>query len=99
MCKLLLVLVLTLSSAGAAHAYPLGESTPRSYVIYMGDALLTRPFTLAATIVGAAVYAATFPLTFYAEDGTLVETLVIAPWDATFKRCIGCPLGESIRQD
>ncbi len=99
MCKLLLVLVLTLSFASAAHAYPLGESTPRSYVIYMGDALLARPFTLAATIVGAAVYVATFPLTFYAEDGTLGQTLVIAPWDATFTRCIGCPLGQTLRKD
>ncbi len=56
MCKLLLVLVLTLSFASAAHAYPLGESAPRSYVIYIGDALLARPFTLAATIVVAAFY-------------------------------------------
>ncbi len=99
MCKLLLVLVLTLSFASAAHAYALGESTPRSYVIYMGDALLARPFTLAATIVGAAVYGVTFPLTFYAEDGSLADTLVFAPWDATFKRCMGCPLGETLRKD
>jgi hypothetical protein len=99
MLKLLLPLVLVISFVGPAQAYPLGDSTPRNYVIYIGDAVLARPFTLAATIVGAAVYSATLPFTFYAQDPEVVETLVVAPWEATFTRCMGCPLGETVRED
>ncbi len=99
MRKLALLLILTLFFAGVAQAHPLGESEPRTYVIYVGDALLARPFTLAAMFVGAGVYLGTLPLTFYAQDPSVLEALVVAPARATFTRCMGCPFSDPVRID
>jgi len=67
------------------------------FVIYAGDVLLTRPFTLAMTVVGASVYLVTLPLTYFSHDPSIVEVLVKAPAAATFTRCIGCNVGETVR--
>ncbi len=97
MSKLILALALAFCFAQPAQASWLGTQPGEDFVIVAGDALLTRPFTLAMTIVGASVYLVTLPLTFYAKDPTTYEVLVKAPARATFVRCLGCNVGESVR--
>ena len=55
------------------------------------DVLIARPFTFVATIVGAAFWAVTLPITaptHTAKDA--LDVMVIKPWEFTFDR----PLGE-----
>lgn len=68
----------------------LGTQRP-SYGAVIGDAIFVRPITLVATVVGAAVWVVTSPLT--AVTGTIGEagqTLVVEPFATTFFRCLGC---------
>ncbi len=97
MNKLILALALALCFAQPAQAAWLEPHPGYDFVMVAGDALLTRPFTLAMTVVGASVYLITLPLTFYAKDPTAYEVLVKAPARATFVRCLGCNVGESVR--
>ena len=57
----------------------------------IADAVLVRPVTLVATVVGAVIWVVTLPLT--AVTGTVGEagqTLVVDPAATTFYRCLGC---------
>jgi len=61
------------------------------YGVAVADAVLVRPVTLIATIVGAVVFVVTSPIT--ALTGTIGEagqTLVVEPALTTFYRCLGC---------
>lgn len=61
------------------------------YGVAIADALVIRPFLLAATVVGTVVWVVTSPVT--AITGTIGEagqTLVLEPGAATFYRCLGC---------
>jgi hypothetical protein len=52
---------------------------------------------LGVTIIGAVVYGVTLPFTYFSHDPSLVEVLVKQPAAATFTRCLGCPVGETVR--
>ena len=55
------------------------------------DAILVRPLTFVATILGAGVFVISLP--FSALGGNVGEagsTLVVTPFKATFFRCLGC---------
>ncbi len=97
MSKLILALALALCFTQPAQATWLEPHPGEDFVLVAGDALFTRPFTLAMTVLGASVYLITLPLTFYAKDPTGYEVLVKAPARATFVRCLGCNVGESVR--
>lgn len=66
----------------------------------IGDAIFARPALLLATGVGLTLYTATLPFSILggsAEEAG--ETLVLAPAEATFFRCLGCtPAQEQQRR-
>jgi hypothetical protein len=98
MSKLILALALVFCFAQPAQATWLNPHHPgEDFIMVAGDALFTRPFTLAMTVVGMSVYLVTLPFTFYAKDPATYEVLVKAPARATFVRCLGCNVGESVR--
>ncbi len=69
-----------------------GIKTQRpGYAVVVADALLVRPVTFIATILGGVVFVATSPIT--AATGSIGEagkTLVVEPALTTFFRCLGC---------
>ncbi len=95
MSKWILALVLAVCFAQPAQASWLAPDPGENFVIYAGDALVTRPFTLAFTIVGASIYLVALPFTFYARDSSGFDVLVRQPAAATFTRCWGCNVGET----
>ena len=56
-----------------------------------GDAVVARPFGVAMTAVGAAVFVASLPFTALGGNvGGAADTLVVKPAAETFARCLGC---------
>ena len=60
-------------------------------IAMLGDAVFARPFLIASTVLGAAVFTVTLPFTAIARStdeaaGALVRT----PGRAAFIRCLGC---------
>lgn len=78
-------------SAQAAKEETLGFSR---VAINFIDVLVVRPVTLVTTAVGSVLYGITYPITVWREDDAALDMLVKAPFDATFRRCLGCPAGE-----
>ncbi len=66
----------------------------------IGDAIFARPVLLLATGVGLTIYTATLPFSILGgSEQQAAETLVLAPADATFRRCLGCtPAQEQQRR-
>ncbi|CAM3608635.1 hypothetical protein [Parendozoicomonas haliclonae] len=67
------------------------EAENPSFLAMTGDLLVARPLMLATTAVGAVAYVISSP--FAALGGNLDQTgqtLVVEPFNATFKRCLGC---------
>lgn len=66
----------------------------------IGDAIFARPALLLATGVGLTIYTATLPFSILGgSEEQAAETLVLAPADATFRRCLGCtPAQEQQRR-
>ena len=95
--KLLLVAILTICFAGPANATPQYPQPEENYVIYVGDALLTRPFMFGVTVIGAVVYGVTLTFTYFSRDPSVFRILVKQPAAATFTRCLGCPAGKTVR--
>ncbi len=57
------------------------------------DLLITRPITFATTVVGTAIFLISSPFAWLGDNlGQTGETLVKAPFRATFSRCLGCAL-------
>ncbi|NRB37836.1 MAG: hypothetical protein HRU20_05120 [Pseudomonadales bacterium] len=56
-----------------------------------GDLIIARPFLLAITVIGTAVFLVSLPFSLLggntAEAGS---TLVMGPVESTFMRCLGC---------
>ncbi len=95
------LLTLTIGSASAAEAGNARNARPltlsQEFVVYSGDALLTRPLLAGLTVVGAGVYTATLPFTLLAPDFSVFDVLVRQPARAAFTRCLGCELEGSGR--
>ena len=66
----------------------------------IGDAIFARPALLLATGVGLTIYTATLPFSILGgSEKQAAETLVLAPAEATFRRCLGCtPAQEQQRR-
>lgn len=66
----------------------------------IGDAIFARPALLLATGVGLTIYTATLPFSILGgSEEQAAETLVLAPAEATFRRCLGCtPAQEQQRR-
>lgn len=62
------------------------------------DLLITRPITLATTIVGSAIFLLSSPFAWLGDNlDQTGETLVKGPFRATFSRCLGCSLQPDAR--
>ena len=95
MQRLFVVAVLAICFATPAYAASLDQSPRDNWVVYAGDVLAARPFTLGITVVGAAIYVATLPFTYFSHDPTVFNVLVKEPAAATFTRCVGCTVLEA----
>jgi opacity protein-like surface antigen len=57
----------------------------------LGDLLFARPILFATTQLGSLFYTLSLPLTLLNGDSEgVAETLVVAPAQATYTRCLGC---------
>ncbi len=93
---LLLLLLGSTPYAGAADH--MGEHAAiGNYLVYAGDALVTRPLLLGFTLAGAGMYVASLPFTVFAQDPTTFDVLVGRPARAAFTRCLGCGPGTERR--
>ncbi len=54
------------------------------------DGLVIRPLSLVATVLGGSIFVVTLPFTIFSNTGEVWETLVVDPFEFTFRR----PLGE-----
>ena len=62
------------------------------------DILLVRPVSLAATVVGTAVFIVSLPFSIPSKSvGATAQTLVVEPFNYTFTRPIGGFSGERTR--
>lgn len=81
-------MILTSSLAGAeqySEVKPTGEAMA-------GDALLVRPFSLGATVLGLGIFVVSLPFTISSGSvGTAARSLILEPAQYTFAR----PLGQS----
>lgn len=96
MTRALLSGLLILSLAAPASATPEDQLPFERWWVYVGDVLLTRPVTFAATAAGAGVWLATLPFTAFADSGTVYDVLVRDPAAFTFTRCVGCRYGHDV---
>lgn len=90
-----IALVLVLGPAPSAQAVTEEIPTVSRIAINFIDAFAVRPITLVATAVGSVLYVISLPVTIWNEDSQAFEILVKSPADATFTRCLGCPVGET----
>jgi len=67
-------------------------STTHTAVMTVGDILIMRPFSFAATVVGFAVFVVGYPIIALTDNDTAWENMVVKPAHATFTRCIGCDM-------
>jgi hypothetical protein len=88
------VLALVLLAASVSPALAQEASTTNKVLSTVGDIVLMRPFTFAATVVGFAVFVVGYPVIALTGNETAWEDLVVKPGRATFTRCIGCDLIE-----
>jgi hypothetical protein len=66
------------------------DETPSAAAMVF-DGLIVRPITLVATVIGAAIWTITLPFSLLGGNaGDAADTLVLAPAEATFIRCLGC---------
>jgi len=87
-----LVSLVLMFSSSAAFAEEV--STTNRVLMTVGDIVLMRPFTFAATVVGFAVFVVGYPVIALTDSDNAWEDLVAKPGRATFTRCIGCDLIE-----
>ncbi|SDG51418.1 hypothetical protein SAMN05216571_1171 [Onishia taeanensis] len=89
------ILVGPIFGSGAAQAaQPVQEREPSGGAM-VADALVARPLLALATVGGAAVFLVSLP--FSALGGNVddaARTLVVAPAEATFRRCLGCRISK-----
>lgn len=61
------------------------------------DALLVRPLMFVGTILGTGVFVVSLPFSALGGNvGEAADTLVVTPFKATFKRCLGCSKSNDI---
>ena len=80
-----------LSTPSALAISSQAQTEQPSFFAMAGDLVFARPLMLATTVVGAAVFVVSSP--FSAAGGNVKDaanTLIKQPFDATFRRCLGC---------
>ncbi len=71
----------------ATPSFAFGDGSPEAVA---GDALVVRPFCLAATIVGSAVFLVALPVAAISKSTkSTADALVVGPAKATFTRPLG----------
>lgn len=93
--KKLVAVALVAALLLAASPATAQQTTTNKVLMTVGDVVLLRSFTFAATVVGFAVFVVGYPIIAIAGDDTAWEDLVAKPGRATFTRCIGCDLLEA----
>lgn len=88
------VLAMTLLSASPAMVAAQESSTTHQVLMTVGDVVLLRPFSFAATVVGFTLFVVGYPIIALTDNDTAWEDLVAKPGRATFTRCIGCDMIE-----
>ena len=87
---LLMMTIVTLFAVPQYSAAQAIKENP-SALAMTGDLVVARPFLLAITAVGGAVYIASLPFTLIGGNSDeAAEVLFIKPAAATFVRCLGC---------
>lgn len=85
-----LTALVAVSSVSLANGSNTVEEDP-SALAMTGDLLLVRPFMLATTAVGSAVWLVSLPFSLAAGNAMqAADTLVVGPAANTFFRCLGC---------
>lgn len=85
-----LVALLAVSPVSLANGSNTVEEEP-SALAMTGDLVLVRPFMLATTVVGSAVWLVSLPFSLAAGNSMqAADTLVVGPAANTFFRCLGC---------
>jgi len=83
----LIACLLALALAGTSQSF--AESSPDPVNIVL-DTVLVRPFCLAATIVGSALFVVSLPMAATSNSvHRTAQALVVKPGQATFKRPLG----------
>jgi hypothetical protein len=93
-----LILALALVTAAPVQAAAPANTT-QTVVMTLGDILLMRPFSFAATVIGFTVFVVGYPLIALNDNDTAWEDLVMKPGRATFTRCIGCDMIEEPKKE
>ena len=74
----------------AAPSYAAPEDEPGAGEMF-ADAVVARPFGLAATVLGSAAFIVSLPFTALGGNvGEAANELVVGPAKSTFVRCLGC---------
>lgn len=85
-----LAALLAVSPVSVANGTNTVEEEP-SALAMTGDLVLVRPFMLATTVVGSAVWLVSLPFSLAAGNAMqAADTLVVGPAENTFFRCLGC---------
>lgn len=86
-------LALTLAAMTAAPVAVQAQNvTDRPSGVEMAaDAILVRPLTFCATVLGAGLFVVSLPFSALGGNaGEAGQTLVVTPFKSTFLRCLGC---------
>ncbi|WP_445000305.1 hypothetical protein [Halomonas mongoliensis] len=90
----LLALVAMLGTSPAMAQQQRMEAQPSGGAM-VADALVARPLLAVATVAGTAVFLVSLPFTALGGGvDTAAETLIKAPAEATFRRCLGCTVSR-----
>ena len=88
----LLVAVLMAASTGIVRADQYADTTKPTGEAIAGDVLFVRPFGLAATLLGTAIFVASLPFSIPSGSvGSAAKSLIAEPAKYTFSR----PLGQT----
>src|SRR5690554_771017 len=96
--KLLTALLVSLSLSFGVHAGEADDAatehqykpTAEQMIV---DGLVYRPLSLAGTLIGTGLFIVTLPFSLMGDNADVAaERLVKDPANATFDRCLGCPL-------
>ncbi len=88
--------VMGLSPVAQADSFNQPAVTEPSEFAILGDVLVARPFSIAMTVGGAALYVVTLPFSLLGGNaGEMADIMVKRPAYSAFLRCLGCTPAEA----
>ncbi|MCL6414181.1 hypothetical protein MIB92_00830 [Aestuariirhabdus sp. Z084] len=85
------LLTLSLLTTPVSASGDLQVDSDRHKAGRMATEILVRPVSLGITILGTAAFVLTLPFSALGGNvGEAADELVVGPFDATFRRCLGC---------